>query len=220
MAEGSKRESMVPQPPRLLRPLFDQFARPTGLLGRLAGRIMAKADADDRWIVDVLDVQPGDRVLDVGCGPGVTVGLIVERASSGLVCGVDPSVVMLRQAAARNRAAIEARQVELRQGAVSAVPYPDSTFTKACAVHSIYFWPSVEVGLRELHRVLRPNGLVVVAVRRRREEAGIFDPSRYGYTDAQIASLVAAMCAVDFQDAMTQRREIGRETIEAITARR
>jgi len=59
-----------PRPPRLLRPLFEQFGRPSGLLGRLAGRIMAKADADDRWVTDLLEVRPDDRVLDVGCGPG------------------------------------------------------------------------------------------------------------------------------------------------------
>src|SRR6266498_1192914 len=85
----------TPLPPKLLRALFNQFARPSGLLGRLAGRIMAKSDADDRWIVELLDVQPDDRVLDVGCGPGVTVGLIAERATAGLVRGIDPSVVML-----------------------------------------------------------------------------------------------------------------------------
>src|SRR5438094_9511486 len=106
MAESAEREAAAPRPPRLLQPLFSQFAQPTGLLGRLAGRLMAKSDADDRWAVDMLEVRPDDRVADVGCGPGVTVRLLAERASRGLVCGVDPSVTMLRQAAARNRQAL------------------------------------------------------------------------------------------------------------------
>jgi ubiquinone/menaquinone biosynthesis C-methylase UbiE len=209
-----------PRPPRLLRPLFAQFARPSGLLGRLAGRIMAKSDADDRWVTELLDVQASDRVLDVGCGPGVTVGLIAERATSGLVAGVDPSVEMLRQAARRNEAAMRAGRVELRRGEVSELPYPDAFFTKACAIHSLYFWPSIDGGLRELHRVLAPGGLLVIAVRMRREEAGVFEPSRYGLTDTQINEVIATLGAVGFRDATSQHREIGRETITAIIAQR
>jgi len=186
MSHDVTRQHATPLPPKLLRPLFNQFARPSGLLGRLAGRIMAKSDADDRWIVELLDVQPDDRVLDVGCGPGVTVGLIAERATAGRVYGIDPSVVMLRQAARRNADAVRAGRVELHRGEVSVLPYPDGHFTKACAVHSLYFWPSVDAGLRELYRVLGLDGRLVLAVRMRSERAGVFDPSRYGYTDTQL----------------------------------
>jgi ubiquinone/menaquinone biosynthesis C-methylase UbiE len=207
-----------PQPPRLLRPLFDRFARPSGLIGRLAGRIKAKSDADDRWIVELLDVRPDDRVLDVGCGPGVTVGLIPERATSGLVAGIDPSVEMLRQAAQRNHAALRAGRVELRRGEASALPYPDGSFTKVSAIHSLYFWPSIEGGLRELHRVLAPGSLLVLAVRMGNEHAGVFEPSRYGLTDTQIDEIIATLGDVGFRDATSQQREIGRETITAISA--
>jgi len=216
----SQSASGMPTPPRLLRPLFDQFARPSGLLGRLAGRMMAKADADDRWVVELFDLRPDDRVLDVGCGPGVTVALIAERATDGLVCGVDPSAVMLRQAAARNQATGRAGRVELRQAEASALPYPDGQFTKACAVHSMYFWPSLEAGLRELYRVLAPDGTLVVAVRSRREGAGVFDPSRYGFSDAQVDEVLATLASIGFRDAAAQTREIGRETIMAIVAHR
>jgi SAM-dependent methyltransferase len=184
-----------PRPPRLLRPLFEQFARPSGLLGRLAGRIMSKSDADDRWIVGLLDVQPNDRVLDVGCGPGVLVELISARATAGRVCGVDPSDVMLRQAASRNQEAVRAGRVELRRGEAAKLPYPDGQFTKACSTHSIYFWPSVEAGLGELFRVLAPDGLLVIAVRMRREDAGVFAPSRYGFTLGQLDEVLAKLAA-------------------------
>jgi SAM-dependent methyltransferase len=218
--DGTPLAERGPQPPRLLRPLFDRFARPSGLIGRLAGRIMAKSDADDRWIVDVLQVRPYDRVLDVGCGPGVTLGLIAEQATAGLVCGVDPSVEMLHQAARRNEAAVRTGRVELRRGEVSALPYPDGFFTRACAVHSLYFWPSIEGGLRELHRVLVPDGVLILAARMRREGAGVLDPSRYGLSDVQIDEVIAALGAVGFRDPASQRREIRRQTIAAIVAQR
>jgi ubiquinone/menaquinone biosynthesis C-methylase UbiE len=210
----------APQPPTLLRPLFKQFARPSGLLGHLAGRIMAKTDADDRWVVDMLEVQSNDRVLDVGCGPGVTVELIADQVTAGLACGIDPSNVMLRQATKRNRAGVDAGRIEFRPGTASALPYPDAHFTKACSMHSLYFWPSLEVGLREIRRVLVPDGRLVLAVRMRQEKAGLFDASRYGYTDAQVDEINVVLGEVGFSDVMTQRREIGRETITAVVSRR
>jgi ubiquinone/menaquinone biosynthesis C-methylase UbiE len=181
---------------------------------------MSKLDADDRWIVDLLQVQPADRVLDVGCGPGVFVSLAAERATAGLVCGVDPSTVMLDQAAARNQAAVQAGRVELRQAGASALPYPDGSFTKVCSMHSMYFWPSVEAGLQELSRVLAPGGRLAIAVRMRREGVGVLSPSRYGYTDAQIGGVVAALGSLGLREAASQRREIGHEIIVAITAHR
>jgi ubiquinone/menaquinone biosynthesis C-methylase UbiE len=203
-----------------LRGLFEQFGRPSGLLGRLAGYLMSKTDEDDRWVVELLDVRPDDRVLDIGSGPGVTLALIARRATAGFVAGVDPSGVMVRQATERNRAAVQAGRVELRPGSASSLPYPDAHFTKACAVHSLYFWPSVEAGLREVHRVLAPDGLHVLAVRTRRPDAGRFSPSRYGLTDEMLADLVATLASVGFRDVTTRRREMGRQTIAAVLARR
>jgi ubiquinone/menaquinone biosynthesis C-methylase UbiE len=212
------------QTPGPLGHFFRQFGRPSGLLGQLAGHLMAKLDDDDRWVVGLLDVQPADRVLELGCGPGVAVALLAERAPSGLVAGVDPSEVMIRQAARRNRAAVRAGRVELRLGTASALPYPDGHFTKACTIHSIYFWPSLADGLRELHRVLAPAGQLVVAVRMRRAGAGRFDPSYFGYTEQQLGDLVAVLESIGFYDVTRRRWEqvgrIGRQTMEGLLARR
>src|SRR3979490_276212 len=100
--ERSRAPLPAETPPKLMRPLFEQFARPSGWLGRIAGSLMAKGADDDRWLVDLLDVQPEDRVLEVGFGPGVAIELIAARATRGLVTGVDSSHVMVRQAPNRN----------------------------------------------------------------------------------------------------------------------
>ena len=213
-------DAMGAGPPGPLRGLFEQFGRPSGLLGHLAGYLMSRTDADDRWVVELLDVRPHDRVLEVGFGPGLAVALIAERATSGLVAGVDPSDVMVRQAARRNRAAIGQGRVELRPGTVSTLPYPDAHFTKACALHSLRFWPSAEDGLREMHRVLAPEGRVALALRMQRAGAGRFDPSRYEFTEEEVAEVVTTLGSVGFRDVATRRREIGWQTITAILARR
>lgn len=102
---------------------------------------------------------------------------------------------------------------------VSDLPYPDARFSKACAIHSLYFWPSIEAGLRELHRVLAPGGLLILAVRIWRAGAGRFDPSRYGFTDERVAEVMAMLGSIGFRDLSTRRRELGRETVTAMLAR-
>ncbi len=207
-------------PPRLLRGLFEPFAHPRGFLGRLAGALMARDTTDDRWMVDLLDVQPDDRVLEAGFGPGVALGMIAARARVGFVAGVDPSDIMVRQATERNRSAVASGQVELRVGTVTNIPYPDAHFTKACAIHSLYFWEPLDAALRELFRVLAPGGLLILVVRTRRPNAGPLNPSRYGLTDEQIAAVVGGLEEAGFTNARTKRQNMARQTLAAILAHR
>jgi hypothetical protein len=76
ISERSRAPLAAEKPPELMRRFFQQFARPSGWLGRIAGSMMAKGAEDDRWLVDLLDVQPDDRALEVGFGPGVAIALI------------------------------------------------------------------------------------------------------------------------------------------------
>src|SRR5690606_40261299 len=95
---------------RLVESFFSQFAHPRGRLGWFVGHLMAwKNGARSRWALDLLSPRPGERILEVGFGPGVDVRRLLERVGeSGFVAGVDVSVEMVRQARARNRAAIAA----------------------------------------------------------------------------------------------------------------
>ncbi|HEY6684302.1 MAG TPA: class I SAM-dependent methyltransferase, partial [Propionibacteriaceae bacterium] len=81
-----------------------QFHHPTGAVGHVAGWIMGRRSSNvarNRWAVQLLDVQPTDRVIELGCGPGVAIAALATRAIRGLVVGVDHSQVMIRQARRR-----------------------------------------------------------------------------------------------------------------------
>src|ERR1700720_1388412 len=105
------------------------FRNPQGFLGRIAGLLMVITNRRiNRFVVEMLDVQLSDRVLEIGFGPGACIAMLAERATNGLVAGVDPSPTMVAQAAARNRTPLWSGHVELKLGRVSAIPYTDERF--------------------------------------------------------------------------------------------
>jgi ubiquinone/menaquinone biosynthesis C-methylase UbiE len=199
---------------------FRQFSAPSGPLGRIAGRLMARMNGPlNAWAVGLLELAPGDRLLEVGFGPGLAVALAAARVGDGRVVGVDRSELMWRQAARRNRAALSAGRVELRVASVEELPLADAAFSHALAVNSLQFWPDPPAAFRELRRVLRPHGRLVVALRMRRASAGRFDRSRHGMTEERLAQVLAALGAAGFEEIRTLRREIRGENITAVLAR-
>lgn len=145
-----------------------QFARPRGLLGRLVARIMRRGNAPvSLWMVELLAVEPRNRVLEVGFGPGVALADLLARAQDGFVAGVDASRLMVRQAQSRHADAISAGRLEVREGDASALPYDDASFDKVCGAHVIYFWRDAPATVRELRRVLRPAGTLALAYQER-----------------------------------------------------
>jgi len=146
------------------RMLLRAFGRPQGVLGRLGGMIMARSNRNcAAWVIGLLEIKPNDAMLEIGFGPGAGIALLVERTPAGHIAGIDPSPEMLRQATARNAAAIARGHVELRRGSADALPFADATFDKAFAINSMQVWPDVMAGLKEMQRVVKSGGTVALA---------------------------------------------------------
>src|SRR5262249_59556402 len=121
------------------------------------------------WVLSQLGVAPGDRVLEIGFGPGMDIARVATSGAS--VAGIDHSDVMLRQACRRNADAIRAGRVDLRRGAMPDLPFAGASFDKAYSINSYQFWPHKMRALVELRRVIRPGGRVVLAVQPRNKGA-------------------------------------------------
>jgi ubiquinone/menaquinone biosynthesis C-methylase UbiE len=107
-----------------------------------------------------LAAQAGERIVDVGCGPGFYCAeLADEVGAAGSIVGVDGSAAMLALAERRCAAF---PNVELREGDALAIPAEDGSFDAALSVQVQEYVPDIEASLRELRRVLRPGGRVLI----------------------------------------------------------
>ncbi|HEY2791354.1 MAG TPA: class I SAM-dependent methyltransferase [Micromonosporaceae bacterium] len=148
---------------RVRTTLISQAHRPRGFLGHLNGLLFAYRSSNrrrNRWVVGLLDVQPTDRVLEIGFGPGIAIHELARRA--GHVFGVDHSAVMVRHAGRRNAAAVRAGRVELIQASVIALPRFAEPLDAILAVNTVGMWPEPVRRLTELRALLRAGGRIAL----------------------------------------------------------
>jgi SAM-dependent methyltransferase len=127
------------------------------------------ADAYDRFmgrystllspqLCDLAGVSRGQRVLDVGCGPGALTGELVTRVGAANVAAVEPSGPFVAAAAARNPG------VDVRQSGAEELPFPDGAFDASLAQLVVHFMHDPAAGTAEMRRVTRKGGAVVACV--------------------------------------------------------
>src|SRR5262249_55281859 len=116
---------------------YAQFRKPAGLLGAVVGHVMALKNARrGAWVIGLVRPRPGERILQVGFGPGADARKVLAAVgSSGSFAGADFSEVMVRQAVSRNRGAVGQGRADFRLADIAAgLPWNDEDFD---AVYSI-----------------------------------------------------------------------------------
>ncbi len=155
---------------RVITSVVRQFGHPRGIGGWLAGWVMSHRSSNKQrnlWVVSLLDVQPTDRVLEIGFGPGLAIAELSRRATRGTIYGIDHSEVMLQQATKRNVCAIRAQRLKLVRATVEQLPAIGEPLDAVLAVNSLGFWPEPVQRLVELRALLRPNGRIAIATQPR-----------------------------------------------------
>jgi len=140
-----------------------QCQKPRGLLGRLILSLMnASHSKVTDWGLAHISIKQHDVILDVGCGGGRTVTKLAAVATQGKVYGVDYSEDAVVVSQKTNAATIRAGRVEIRHGSVSQLPFSDNMFDLVTAVETHFWWPDLQGGVREILRVLKPGGQLIL----------------------------------------------------------
>jgi ubiquinone/menaquinone biosynthesis C-methylase UbiE len=110
------------------------------------------------WVADTLSVEPADRLLEVGCGHGVTASLVCERLTTGSFTAIDRSRKMIDMATQRNREHLASGRARFEAVALADADLGDERFDKVFAVHVAEFWRQPAGSLGAVRKVLAPGG--------------------------------------------------------------
>lgn len=143
--------------------VVNQVKKPSRWIGRpfLWLMNMSHSTLTD-WGLSHVDIEESFTILDMGCGGGRTIEKLAAIAAGGMVYAVDYAEGSIAVSRAKNAQLIEAGRVKIRQASVSDLPFPEDKFDLVTAVETQYYWPDLMNDMREILRVLRPGGKLVV----------------------------------------------------------
>jgi len=149
-------------------------------------------------------IQPGEQVLDVGCGTGTLAMEVARRVGrAGRVAGVDPGTEQI--ACARAKAARRHVPIEFQIGVIEQLPFPDQTFDVVLSTLMMHHLPDdlKHQGLAEIARVLKPGGRLVIAdFKRKQERTG--QAARFHAGGSSMQDLAAMVSDAGFSEVETE----------------
>jgi ubiquinone/menaquinone biosynthesis C-methylase UbiE len=150
--------------------IIAQFKQPHGAVGHLAGWILAQRGSNrarNRWTVDLLDLKPHHRVLEIGCGPGVALTACAAKLTTGRAVGLDHSAVMIAQAGKRLAGTIAEGKAQLVQGGLEQLAALPGPFDRIFSINVIQFVGDIGTAIDAMTRVLAEGGLLAVTFQAR-----------------------------------------------------
>lgn len=151
--------------------LLNQVRRPSRWIGRGFVWLMNFShSALTDWGLQHVSIERQLAILDVGCGGGRTIQKLAALASDGVIHGIDYASGSIAASRTRNAQLIREGRVHVQQASVSQLPFPDNHFDLVTAVETQYYWPDLPGDMREILRVLKPSGKLVVIAENYRSE--------------------------------------------------
>lgn len=143
----------------------NQARKPEGLFGRIVMRmVFDRGNALLNGLVnDLMSVQADDQILEIGSGTGKLIKKMALKIDNGSIQGIDFSSEMVSIARKRNKRNITKGKVKIVDGNFDEISYEKDSFTKACSVNTLYFWPSPANTAKKIAEILKPDGQLVLA---------------------------------------------------------
>lgn len=143
-----------------------QLRKPEGEMGIEVGERMNTGNLYmNQYVIDILKTGTIGNVLEIGMGNGFFIKDILAIDDMINYSGCDYSETMIAEATKRNQQFIDKGEVKLDLAIAAKLPYTDHGFDTVFTVNTIYFWEDPGTELAEIHRILKPDGRFVIAVR-------------------------------------------------------
>ena len=138
----------------------DNFGNPKGLLGRMMLVSMDKEHLPmAQWAFTKFSIPVKADILDIGCGGGYNIKRMLSKCREGKIVGFDVSEESVKKAKKVNKG--ESR-VKIIKGSVEKMPFKKNVFDLVTAFETVFFWPDIEENLKEVYRVVKPDGQFVI----------------------------------------------------------
>lgn len=142
---------------------MSNFRKPEGLIGGIVVRLMNKGHAaKTEAVVDRLGIGDDEVVLDIGCGGGVAIRMMAEKAAS--VYGIDISDVSVARSIKTNSRAVRENRVRVTASDVLGMPFKEDMFSLVTAFETVYFWEDIGACFERVHRAVKPGGRFAISV--------------------------------------------------------
>ncbi|GAB3397007.1 class I SAM-dependent methyltransferase [Humibacter soli] len=176
-----------------------------GWLASRAYALFSRNPSSARAVIELAELQPDDRVLEVGCGAGGAVDLAAQRIGADRIAAVDPSSTFVTMVRKRVPGA------DVRVAAAENLPFDDDSFTVIYSIASMHHWDNRTQGLAAIARKLAPGGRLLIA------EQTLTEPG-HGITPAQTRVVVADLEQHGLTNVRTSQHPAGRRRLTVITA--
>lgn len=142
-----------------LQEIARQLRKPDGDFGMQIGNLMNDANLlMNQFAIETVNPSKGDKILEIGMGNGLFVKDILSKEPSVNYTGLDFSDVMITEARKINSEWINKKRASFTQADASNMPFDDDSFNKIFTVNTLYFWEDPDATLKEIARVLQPDG--------------------------------------------------------------
>lgn len=142
----------------ILQRLIKQAKNPRGTIGSSMLFMNAAHTRLTNWALQKIHIREDAVILDIGCGGGKTIHSLSRVTPHGKIYGIDYSEQAVENSKKTNTKDVETEKVIIHQANVSSIPYNTNFFDLITALQTHYFWPDVENDMKEVFRVLKPNG--------------------------------------------------------------
>ncbi len=147
----------------MFKALGKQLRKPSGIFGILVSKMMDIRNKEFyNKIILALDIKSGDKIYEIGYGPGLGIRLIADSTTDCLIGGIDFSELMYRKATKRNKKFIDSGLVNLRYGDLLTTDLGTEKYDKIFCVNVIYFWADLSKVFNKIYSMTNTGGVYCI----------------------------------------------------------